>query len=212
LAVAQTQPAPAMPKSTTPAATSAAMTMTDGLRASKLIGANIKNNEGDTIGEVDDLILSSSDKTLQAILSVGGFLGIGERHVAVPYKSLKVTRAHDDDVIVYHTTKAELEGMPKFSYDDSEKMTQSIRASKLIGMDIKNGTDEEIGEVKDLIVSAMGATPHVIIDVEDYLDSGDKLVSIPYSSLEMSGTEDKEIVYTTTKDELMAMPAFTYKP
>jgi hypothetical protein len=37
-------------------------------------------------------------------------------------------------------------------------------------------------------------------------------VSIPYSSLKMSGTEDKEIAYTTTKNELMAMPAFTYKP
>jgi sporulation protein YlmC with PRC-barrel domain len=149
---------------------------------------------------------------LQAVRSVGGFLGIGERHVAVPFSDLKVTSVNNDNEIFYQATKAELEGMPKFSYDDSEKMTQSIRASKLIGMDIKNGTDEEIGEVKDLIVSAMGATPHVIIDVEDYLDSGDKLVSIPYSSLEMSGTEDKEIVYTTTKDELMAMPAFTYKP
>jgi hypothetical protein len=102
--------------------------------------------------------------------------------------------------------------MPKFSYDESEKMAQSVRVSKLIGMNVNNGTDETIGEVKEFMVPTTGLTPHVILSVGDYLDSGDKLVSIPYSSLKMSGTEDKEIVYTTTKNELMAMPAFTYKP
>jgi ribosomal 30S subunit maturation factor RimM len=186
------------------------MTMTDEFRASKLMGVNVKNNDGDTIGEVDDLILSSGNQML-AILSVGGFLGLGERHVAVPYKDLKVTRVNNDNQISYQATKAVLEGMPKFSYDESEKMAQSIRASKLIGMNVKDGTDETIGEIKELMVTTAGLTPHVILDVGDYLDSGDKLVSIPYSSLKMSGTEDKEIVYTTTKNELMAMPAFTYK-
>jgi sporulation protein YlmC with PRC-barrel domain len=188
------------------------MTMTDAFRASKLIGVDVKNNAGDTIGEVDDLILSSGDQMLQAILSVGGFLGIGERHVAVPYKALQVTRVNNDNQIFYQATKAELEGMPKFSYDASEKMAQSVRVSKLIGMNVNNGTDETIGEVKEFMVPTTGLTPHVILSVGDYLDSGDKLVSIPYSSLKMSGTEDKEIAYTTTKNELMAMPAFTYKP
>jgi sporulation protein YlmC with PRC-barrel domain len=210
LAVAQTTQTPTMPHSSTPAATSAAMTSTDEFRASKLIGVNVKNNDGETIGEVDDLIMSSGDKMLQAILSVGGFLGIGERHVAVPFKDIKVTRVNNDNELFYQATKDQLEGMPKFSYDETEKMAQMVRASKLIGMNVKNGTDETIGEVEDLIVSAADGMPKAVLDVGNYLDSGEKLVSVPYDSLKMSGTEDKEIIYTTTKEELSSMPAFTY--
>jgi sporulation protein YlmC with PRC-barrel domain len=212
LAVAQTTQTPAMPKSATPSATSADMTSTDVFRASKLIGTNVKNNDGDTIGEVDDLIISSGDQMLQAILSVGGFLGIGERHVAVPLKDLKMARVDNNPEVFYQATKAELEGMPKFSYDETEKMAQTVRASKLIGMNVKNGTTETIGEVEDLMVTVADATPKVILDVGSYLDSGEKLVSVPYKSLKMSGTEDKEIIYTTTKEELSTMPTFTYNP
>jgi ribosomal 30S subunit maturation factor RimM len=212
LAVAQTTQTPTMPPSSTPSATSAAMTSTDEFRASKLIGTNVKNNDGDTIGEMDDLIISSGDKMLQAILSVGGFLGIGERHVAIPFKDLKVTRVNNDNELFYQATKDQLEGMPKFSYDETEKMAQTVRTSKLIGMNVKNGTDETIGEVEDLIVTAADAMPKVVLDVGNYLDSGEKLVSVPYDSLKMSGTEDKEIIYTTTKEELSTMPTFTYNP
>jgi PRC-barrel domain len=161
---------------------------------------------------VDDLIISSSDQMLQAVLSVGGFLGIGERHVAVPFNDLKMARVNDNPEVFYQATKAELEGMPKFSYDASEKMAQTVRASKLIGMNIKNGTDETIGEVEELMVSAADATPKVVLDVGNYLDNGEKRVLVPYSSLKMSGTEDKEIIYTTTKEELSTMPTFTYTP
>jgi sporulation protein YlmC with PRC-barrel domain len=212
LAVAQMRQTPAMPQATTPSATSATMTATDEFRASKLIGTNVKTNEGDTLGELDDLIISSGDQKLQAILSVGGFLGIGERYVVVPYKDLEITRVHNNHEVFYQTTKDRLEGMPKFSYDESEKMTQTVRASKLIGMDVKTGADETIGEVEDLIVTTTDAMPKAILDVGDYLDNGEKLVAIPYDSLNISGTEDKEVVYTTTKEELAAMPTFTYKP
>jgi ribosomal 30S subunit maturation factor RimM len=212
LAVAQTMQTPARPKSATPSATSADMTSTDAFRTSKLIGTNVKNNDGDTIGEMDDLIISSGDQMLQAILSVGGFLGIGERHVAIPFKDLKVTRVNNNHDLFYQATKAELEGMPKFSYDKSEKIAQTVRASKLIGMNVKNGMDETIGEVEDLMVTAADAMPKVVLDVGNYLDSGEKLVSVPYGSLKMSGTEDKEIIYTTTKEKLSTMPTFTYNP
>jgi len=212
LAVAQTMQTPARPQSTTPSATSADMTSTEAFRTSKLIGTNVKNNDGDTIGEVEDLLISSGDQMLQAILSVGGFLGIGERHVAIPFKDLKVTHVNNNPEVFYQATKAELEGMPKFSYDESEKMAQTVRASKLIGMNVKNGMDETIGEVEDLMVTAADATPKVVLDVGNYLDSGEKLVSVPYDSLKMSGTEDKEIIYTTTKEELSTLPTFTYNP
>lgn len=62
------------------------------------------------------------------------------------------------------------------------------------------------------MVIAADATPKVVLDVGNYLDSGEKLVAVPYDSLNMSGTEDKDIIYTTTKEELSTMPTFTYNP
>ncbi len=63
-------------------------TVATGYRATKLIGASVSNDAGDTIGKVDDLIVSPDGTTPFAVLSVGGFLGLGERLVVVPYASL----------------------------------------------------------------------------------------------------------------------------
>jgi sporulation protein YlmC with PRC-barrel domain len=58
-------------------------------RASKLVGANVYNQEGQSIGSVDDLLLAKDGKVNQAVLSVGGFLGIGGKLVAVPFDQFK---------------------------------------------------------------------------------------------------------------------------
>ncbi len=58
-------------------------------RASKLVGSNVYNQLGEVIGSVDDLMLGSDGKVDQAVLSVGGFLGIGGKLVAVPFDQFK---------------------------------------------------------------------------------------------------------------------------
>ena len=75
LAVAQTTQRPAMPKSATPSATSADMTSTDAFRASKLIGTNVKNNDGDTIGEVLEVMadLAREGRTMLVATHEMGF-------------------------------------------------------------------------------------------------------------------------------------------
>src|SRR5690349_1091926 len=62
--------------------------LVSGLRASKLIGAAVYNDANEKIGTVDDLILTSEDKAVAAIIQVGGFLGAGGKLVAVPYQAL----------------------------------------------------------------------------------------------------------------------------
>src|SRR5947209_6086174 len=52
-----------------------------GYRASKIKGAAVYNNANEKIGTVDDLIITQNDRVLYAILSVGGFLGVGEDRV-----------------------------------------------------------------------------------------------------------------------------------
>ncbi|MDX2422189.1 MAG: PRC-barrel domain-containing protein [Amphritea sp.] len=88
------------------------------VRASELIGEEVDNAEEDGIGEIDDLVFSSKDNKLYAIISVGGFLGMGDRLVAVPYSELRVT--DDGDDVYLDATEESLKGMPEFKYNKGE--------------------------------------------------------------------------------------------
>jgi PRC-barrel domain len=60
-----------------------------GYRASKIIGSAVVNDANETIGKIDDLLVSLDGKQPYAVLSIGGFLGMGTHLVVVPYDSLK---------------------------------------------------------------------------------------------------------------------------
>src|SRR5580765_18175 len=62
----------------------------NGYRASKIIGSNVVNSSNEKIGTVDDLLVGRDDSVFYAIVSVGGFLGMGEKLVAVPFDTLKI--------------------------------------------------------------------------------------------------------------------------
>jgi hypothetical protein len=76
-------------------------------RGSKVIGATVKNNADETIGKVDDIIIRPDD-------SVGGFLGIGDKLVVVPYEQLKFEA--DNKLVLPGGTKDGLKALPEFKY------------------------------------------------------------------------------------------------
>lgn len=82
----------------------------------KLVGASVYNDQNQSIGSVDDVLLSSSDnKAGNVVISVGGFLGMGSKLVSVPFDQLKVEA---DKVVLPGATKASLEGMPEYHYSN----------------------------------------------------------------------------------------------
>lgn len=83
-----------------------------GYRLSQLIGQEVRNDKGQAIGRLDDFIINK-DRVLFATLSVGGFLGIGDRLVAMPYTSLQVT---EKGVVAPGATKEALSKLPEFKY------------------------------------------------------------------------------------------------
>ena len=60
-----------------------------GYRASKVIGSSVLNDANETIGKIDDLLVTRDGKEPYAVLSIGGFLGMGTHLVVVRYDSLK---------------------------------------------------------------------------------------------------------------------------
>ncbi|MDO8875603.1 MAG: PRC-barrel domain-containing protein [Pseudolabrys sp.] len=90
-------------------------------RGSKLIGATVYGSDNSSIGEVNDLVLASDGKVTGVVIGVGGFLGVGEKNVAVPFEKLNVTRKADSaaiDKIMVSFTKDELKNAPTFAYYD----------------------------------------------------------------------------------------------
>src|ERR1700722_17535248 len=62
--------------------------LSGGYRASKVVGSSVVNEANETIGTIDDLLVSTDGKQPYAVLSIGGFLGMGTHLVVVPYASL----------------------------------------------------------------------------------------------------------------------------
>ena len=58
-------------------------------RATKLDGLNVFNNSNEKIGDINELILDHSGKVIAVVIGVGGFLGMGERYVAMPYDQFR---------------------------------------------------------------------------------------------------------------------------
>jgi len=106
-------PAPASSTSSAPAAP-VYFTADHQVRASKVVGASVYNDQNQSIGSIDDVLMSDNDhKAATAVLSVGGFLGMGAKLVSVPFDQLKI---QDDKIVMPGATKASLEGMPEYHY------------------------------------------------------------------------------------------------
>jgi hypothetical protein len=88
-------------------------TLAAGYRASKVIGAHVLNDAQESIGEISDLLVSLDGKEPYAVLSIGGFLGMGEHLVVVPYASLKFD---DKKITLPGGTKDGLRMLPEFKY------------------------------------------------------------------------------------------------
>jgi len=84
-----------------------------GYRASSVIGSSVVNDAGETIGKIDDLLVSSDGKQPFAVLSIGGFLGMGTHLVIVSYDTLKFS---DKKVTLPGGTKEGLKMLPEFKY------------------------------------------------------------------------------------------------
>jgi hypothetical protein len=83
-----------------------------GYRTSKVVGSTVVNESNETVGTIDDLIVTPSEKVPFAVLSVGGFLGMGTKYVVVPYSALEV---RDKRMVLVGATKETLKNLPEFS-------------------------------------------------------------------------------------------------
>lgn len=84
-----------------------------GYRSTKIVGSSILNDAGETIGKVEDILISNDGKRPYAIVSIGGFLGMGTRLIATPYDKLVFG---DNKITLPGATKDGLRMLPEFKF------------------------------------------------------------------------------------------------
>jgi sporulation protein YlmC with PRC-barrel domain len=72
------------------------------------------------IGKIDDVLVSASGQVNAVIVGVGGFLGAGEKDVAVPFSAVKQTTKNNKTYLTMDATKDALKSAPGFKYDSDK--------------------------------------------------------------------------------------------
>lgn len=91
------------------------------ISANDFIGASVYTGQDESIGDINDLILEQDGRVVAAIIGVGGFLGIGEKDVALPMSKITVTHDENNDVRLTTMETAEsLEAAPAFRTLDEQ--------------------------------------------------------------------------------------------
>lgn len=83
---------------------------------SKLIGTNVYNNQNETLGEIEDLVIQNGTDVSGVIVSVGGFLGLGESYVVLDPATIVLSEKDGDWRASVDTSKETLQNAPKFAY------------------------------------------------------------------------------------------------
>jgi sporulation protein YlmC with PRC-barrel domain len=90
---------------------------TSAIRAKKVIGTNVKDRSGRKIGEVEDIVLDKQSNSIMfAVVSFGGFLGVGEKYHPLPWAALDYDEK--DNGYVVDVTEAQLRAAPTGSIEE----------------------------------------------------------------------------------------------
>lgn len=199
----------ASPAIAAPAGAGAASAATHELKAtrlSRLEGVNIYDANAKKIGEVEDLVLDPvSGRVLHALVSIGGVMGVGDKHYAVPTRLLRVfSRSAQESVPL----KVELGAAPDTLTPAKtlDKDSPYVMGSKLIGTDVDDSGGKEAGEIEDVVIDLQSGEAKFALVEFDAWSVKDKLFAFPMSELKRS-KDGKKLALDITRESLENHPA-----
>jgi sporulation protein YlmC with PRC-barrel domain len=84
--------------------------------ANRLIGMDLHNQQGERLGQIDDITIKRDGSLGYVVIAHGGFLGMGHNYVAVPWERLQVNAQQER--VVLNVTRQQLEQAPRFEHRD----------------------------------------------------------------------------------------------
>jgi sporulation protein YlmC with PRC-barrel domain len=88
----------------------------DQMRASKIIGSTVYDRQNQKLGDVQDIVLNKDGRVAAVVVSVGSFLGVGGKNVAVPMHDIKT----DNNRLTLNRTKDQLQQAANYALTDNE--------------------------------------------------------------------------------------------
>lgn len=203
------------------------------VRASELIGKDVKNPQGEDLGKVEDLVLDvTGSRVRHVIVSHGGVVGIGSRMAAFPPVLFRAGR--EEGELMLDVTAEQLEQAPSFDRDkwpdlaadgysgdvdrfflrgDEAVRTASgsrlTRASDVIGKGVSDGGSRGIGSMEDLVVNlGNGQIRYAVLKLGGTLGIGGKLVPLPMAAFGFPSRPDIDIYLTLERERVEQARAF----
>lgn len=207
----KTVPAPT-PAVSTDASTNLGVTAVD---AGKLIGENVYDANGKTVGEIDSVIVDTKGKVTSVVLDVGGWLE-SDKRISVPWTDLK---ADADGKIHTSLTKESAKAAAAYSYKDeklrgkvlnesgqsyaaneaAEPSTDAttsaeaagwnadgtVYASKVAGLSVVNNANDSVGKIGEVLLDPSGKVSGVIVDVGGFLGIGTHPVKLGWNQIKL---------------------------
>jgi hypothetical protein len=105
------------------------------LLASSIIGGSVYSPANESIGDVNDLVVKPTGEIEAVVVGVGGFIGIGEKDVAIALNRFTMEPTPDlsSTKLVLNATKEELEAAPAFKSAYAQKLEQEVQQQSALG-------------------------------------------------------------------------------
>ncbi len=201
--------------------------MAPDMRASKVIGKQVKNPQGEELGKIEDLVINVGTEKLQyAVISSGGFLGLGDKLFAYPAELFKTGGTEGKEEFVLAVDKEQLKKAPGFERnrkpnwslntyrsqvdsffykEDTAKRATTGRlmsASDLIGKDVNDRAAHSAGEIEELVVNFGNGRTYAVLDFDKAWNPDDKLLALPLSAFTFPGRPDVDIFLNLQRDKI----------
>jgi sporulation protein YlmC with PRC-barrel domain len=206
------------------------------VRATTLEGMTVKNQQGDTLGEVENVVLDvDNGRIAYVVLDFGGWFDFGGKYAAAPWNALAVQPGAKEIVLNVDKDKlrqapsfertyvpdtverAWLVDMYKFYGIPPDSSIQVAKAEKItvapletvLGMDVENPQGNDLGEIEDLVFDVKdGHIAYAALAYGGWLGLGENYAAVPWQALKLNRAE-REFTLNADKEKLQSAPKFT---
>jgi sporulation protein YlmC with PRC-barrel domain len=211
-----------------------AATSADTVDTTDLVGRTVVDSKGTTLGKIDSVLVDAGGKVKHVVVGVGGFLGIGEKDVALRWDQLS---SQSGDKLVAGLTKEQLTSMPGYKYSDAKRRgtvysydegltanpyladnvaTQTtppsvgatVDTTNLVGRTVVDSKGDTLGKIDSVLVDSGGKVKYVILGVGGFLGIGEKDIALRWDQLNTRNGD--KLVADLTKEQLTSMPRYKY--
>ena len=204
------------------------------VRASTLRDMDVKNQQGEMIGEIERVMFDVQDgRVAYVILDFDGWLDIGGRHVAAPWQALKLAPGAQEVILTVDQEKLRqapgfaptawpttverpwlLDVYNYYGYEPYPALRartvdrfEVASADMLIGKDVENPQGDNLGEIADLAIDlSSGRIAYATLEYGGWLGLGETVAAMPWQSLKADLAE-RQFTLDVTTDQLKTLPS-----